>query len=87
MKRKRGSIITTQGSGLPNLNTQRTKMCKSVTELIHCYYRYYEKGKILCVGEKPDFIPKNKIFTQREWRSWLGKSKSNNLILEGSDTG
>ena len=68
---------------LPDGNTQRTKTAKTVTELITCYYRYKKKNRILCKGQKPDFIPANKIFTQKEWRSHINQSKRKNPILEG----
>jgi hypothetical protein len=68
---------------LPDGNTQRTKTAKTVTELITCYYRYKKKNRILCKGEKPDFIPANKIYTQKEWRSHIRQSKRKNPILEG----
>lgn len=67
---------------LPDSNTQRTKTCKTITELIPCYYRYNKKKKILCKGEKPDFIPVNKILSQKKWHSHLRKTKKKNPILE-----
>jgi len=67
---------------VPDCNTQRTNAGKSVTELIFYYYRFNEKRKVLCKGENPDFIPANKIFTQREWCSHLSKAKKKNPILE-----
>ena len=68
---------------LPDANSQRTKIGQTVTELIPCYYRYNQKKRILYRGEKPHFIPVNKIFTQKEWRSHLSRTKKKNPILEG----
>ncbi len=68
---------------LPNPSTQRTKSDKTITEKVLYFYRFRRKSKILCFGNKPDFIPKNKIFTKRDYRSHLSKSKRKNPILEG----
>ncbi|MBU4000547.1 recombinase family protein [Patescibacteria group bacterium] len=67
---------------LPDCATQRTKTVKTITELIACHYRYNNKKKILCEGEKPDFMPANKIFTQKQWLSHFNQSKKKNPILE-----
>ena len=54
-----------------------------MSEIIYCYYRYYHKKRIIQVGRKPDFIPTNKIITNKEWQSQLNKTEWKNPILEG----
>ena len=68
---------------LPNGNTQRTKTAKTVTELIPYYYRFNKKSRILWQGEKPGFIPANKIFTQKEWRSHISQSNKKTVTSVG----
>ena len=68
---------------LPDRNTQRTKTCKTVTEIIPYYYRYIMKKKALFLGEKPSFIPADRIMTQKEWQSHLNRKKRKNPILDG----
>lgn len=67
---------------LPDYNTQRTKSSNTVIELIPCFFRYKDKNQILYTGEKPDFIPLNKIPSQKEWNSNLAKIKKKNPIIE-----
>jgi hypothetical protein len=56
---RQGSIIW-----LPSLDTQRTK---SVTEIIHCYFKYSNKQKALSKGKKPENFPANKAVTKKDW--------------------
>lgn len=67
---------------LPDRNAQRTKPPKTLTELIPCYYAYDKKKRLLCKGKKPDFIPLNKILTQKERRSHHNQAKQKNPIFE-----
>ncbi|MGA1867710.1 MAG: hypothetical protein ACMUJM_04090 [bacterium] len=39
--------------------------------------------KALCKGQKKESIPKEKIFTQREWRHYLNQAIRKNPIIEG----
>jgi hypothetical protein len=54
-----------------------------VHELIHCYYGFNHKNKVLFTGEKPAFIPVNRIFTHREWKRHVSRSKKRNPVIEG----
>ena len=56
---------------LPNGNTGRTKLLKTVSEVISWYYRLFKKTKILVRGEKPAYFDKNRIPTQGEWVAYL----------------
>ena len=77
---EKNSQVPTQ---LPDHATQRTNSDKSVAETIPCFYRFNNKMKALCRGEKADSIPKDKIMTQREWNSYLNQAENKNPILEG----
>ena len=68
---------------LPDPSTQRTNCGKTVSEIIHCYFRYFKKKKRLFAGEKPSGFAKNKTITKREWQSALNKSNRKNPIKEG----
>lgn len=52
---------------LPTQSTQRTNT-KVITEEIPYHYKWHNKTKTLFHEPKPDFIPKNKIITQKEQR-------------------
>lgn len=67
----------------PDRDTQRTNSGKTVAEIIPYYYRYYNKIKIFCRGEKNEFLPDEKIPTQREWRKYLNQGQKTNPILQG----
>jgi len=68
---------------LPGGDTQRTETEKTLTEQIPCYFRYKNKKRILCKGEKPDFVPANKIPTEKDFLSHLSKTEKKNPIMEG----
>ena len=52
------------------LHSQRTKILKSIYEKVPYYYRYCNKTKRLYIGQRPSFIPKNKIVTKKELRHY-----------------
>ncbi len=61
------------------------KVCKSVAEVIPCYYRLDNCFQVLVKGDKPASIPTGKILSLREWRTFLRKLKSGerkNPIME-----
>ncbi|MDB9822679.1 hypothetical protein OAC89_03175 [Deltaproteobacteria bacterium] len=68
---------------LPGSSTQRTKLGRTVSEIIPCFYIYNKKKKVLCAGEKSINFPSNKAISAREWQSALSKSHRKNPILEG----
>lgn len=63
-------------------STQRKKSSKTVSEIIHCYYRFINKRKALCAGKNPDCIKSKKAITKREWHSSLNKARKKNPFLE-----
>lgn len=64
----------------PHRNTQRLK---TVAEVIPCYYRHIDKKRVLFKGKKPDYLPANKILSQKEWQFYSNRQKRKNPILEG----
>jgi len=52
-------------------------------ETIPCFYRFNNKMKALCRGQKQKSIPKDKILTQKEWQSYQNQAKKKKPILEG----
>jgi len=57
---------------LPRSSTERTK---SVSELIHSYYRYNNKKKVLIKGQKPASFPPNKAITQKDCKRSLRQER------------
>ena len=68
---------------LPGRYTQRTNCVKTVTEIIPCFYRYFNHKKTLCIGEKPANLPPNKAVSKREWKSVQRRDNWKNPVLEG----
>ncbi|MGA1867730.1 MAG: hypothetical protein ACMUJM_04195 [bacterium] len=54
-----------------------------MVEIIPCFYRYYNKIKIICKEKKEISIPNDKIITQRDYNSYLSKANKKNPIMEG----
>ena len=69
--------------GSTPVSRPETKDYKTFSEIIHWYFRYYGKTKILCRGRKPDLIQQNKVPTQREWRKYEFLLNKKNVVLEG----
>lgn len=66
---------------LPNRNTQRTNN-KTISELISFYFQYLNHFKVFCKGQKPDFIPVNKILAKRDRQSYRRKENWKKPITE-----
>ncbi|MBU1044569.1 MAG: hypothetical protein KJ915_09280 [Candidatus Omnitrophica bacterium] len=54
---------------LPERDSQRTNS-RVVTDVLPYHYRWQNKTKTLFRGEKPDFIPKSNIVSQKEMRHY-----------------
>jgi len=70
---------------LPVQHTQRTKIVKSIYEELACHWRYCNKIKTLYMGQKPSFIPKNKIVTKKEMRHYNHLNSYINPIVRAKE--
>ena len=54
-----------------------------MSELIHCFYIYNNKKKVLLKGQKPASYPTNKAITQKDWKRLRQKRELPNPVRTG----
>jgi hypothetical protein len=70
---------------LPVQHSQRTKIPKIIYERVPCHWRYCNKTKRLYIGQRPSFIPKNKIVTKKELRHYNHLNSYVNPIVRAKE--
>jgi len=82
MEAKKGTLSALfKTKWLPACNTQRTN-CKTLFEVIPYFSQYVNYMKAFSKGQKPDFIPTNKILTKKDRQYNERKKNWKNPIME-----